>query len=103
LHGHTDGVEHNEKCYCIFEVFIIYKSKELALDALGLADFDPQLLALANFLNFNPTSLLLCYKHVSQLLLFFDQVEIIYKNSYKEIDDKLVASEPGDSSMRSGK
>jgi len=47
---------------------------------------------LANFLNFNPTSLLLSYKHVSQLLLFFDQVEIIYNNSYKEIDDKLRAN-----------
>jgi hypothetical protein len=93
LHSHHNCVCEDEKCYCQLKIPVINHVKEYLLAAFGFINFDLQLFSLTNFLNLYPRLLLVCHKHTSKLLFFFDFIEVIYDNSNKQIDYELTAND----------
>ena len=83
LHRHHNSVHQDEKGNRIFEVTVIHHVEEDSLAVLRLVDLDTKLLALSNFLDLNPRTLLLCDEHIAELLLFFDCIKVVDNHTHE--------------------
>jgi hypothetical protein len=81
LGGHEDCVQNNEKGYGIFKVLVLHQPIEENLNSFRVVNFLSELLSLSNFLDFDPLSLVFCYKQISKFFFFLDGIEIVNDDS----------------------
>jgi len=89
LKGHEDCVQNNEKGNGVFKVLMLYQPIEVDLQSLRINNFLSKLLSLSNLLDLNPFPLIFSHKEISKFFLFFNGIEIINNNSYKQVNHKL--------------
>lgn len=92
LVSHEYRVQQDEEGDGLLKVPVIDKLEERISTAFWLVDLDSESLSLSDLLDVDPASLLLGDKHVSELLSFFDGVEVVDDDTYEEIDDELTSN-----------
>jgi hypothetical protein len=89
LYRHHNRVQENKENYRVLEVTVVDQLEEWLFKAFRLLNFNKEFFPLTDFLDFNPTPLLLSYKHIAQLLFLLNCIEVVNDHTHEEINNKL--------------